>query len=107
MDVNLCLTLFYEQAVDDPRIGTSHISLYMALLQHCKQTGGTNPFPIYRDAVMKTAKINARYTYNKCINNLNDYGYISYVRSSNSSRQSTIRLKFDNQQSDGNVVCSK
>lgn len=90
MDLLLCLTAFYERALEDPRIGATHVSLYMALLQHCKQAGGGNPFHISRDAVMKTAKISGRHTYNKCINNLKDYGYIAYRPSSNSFTPSII-----------------
>jgi hypothetical protein len=69
------LTTFYQAIEDDVRINTTHISLYMALLQQWNTIGGINPFQIERDAIMKTAKINARYTYNKCINDLQDFGY--------------------------------
>ena len=64
------LTQFYEAISDDPRIGVSHISLYMALLQLWNLNGGKNPVMIERANIMRTAKINARYTYNKCMNNL-------------------------------------
>ena len=64
MDLFPALTGFYEAIEDDPRIGTTHISLYMALLQQWNSNGGNNPFVIVRANIMKTAKINARYTYN-------------------------------------------
>ena len=72
------LTEFYEAIEDDVRIGTSHISLYMALLQQWNLNGGINPVTIVRTSIMKAVKINARYTYNKCINNLQEFGYITY-----------------------------
>lgn len=87
------LTGFYTAVADDVRINATHISLYMALLQQWNIEGGKNPFPIKREAIMKTAKISARYTYNKCLNNLQEYGYIRYLPSSNSFTQSIIFLK--------------
>ena len=87
------LTVFYEAIADDARIGTTHISLYMALLQQWNLNGGMNPINITRVTIMKAAKINARYTYNKCMNNLQEFGYITYLPSSNSCRRSTVFLK--------------
>lgn len=87
------LSRFYNAIAEDARINATHISVYMALLQQWNLTGGKNPFPINRETVMKAAKINARYTYNKCINSLQEYGYIKYLPSSNSFTQSIIYLK--------------
>ena len=87
------LSGFYNAIAEDVRINATHISLYMALLQQWNLTGGKNPVPISRETVMKAAKINARYTYNQCINNLQEYGYIKYLPSSNSFTQSIIYLK--------------
>ncbi len=87
------LTGFYEAIEDDARISTTHISLYMALLQQWNMTGGTNPLNIVRSNIMKTAKINARYTYNKCMNNLQEYGYISYTPATNPFNNSIVYLK--------------
>jgi replication initiation and membrane attachment protein DnaB len=87
------LSGFFEAIEDDVRIGTTHISLYMALLQQWNLTGGINPLSIERDVLMKTAKINARYTYNKCMNNLQEFGYITYSPSSNQFTNSTVYLK--------------
>ena len=87
------LTEFFEAIETDVRIGTTHISLYMALLQQWNLKGGENPVTIERVPIMKAAKINARYTYNKCINNLQDYGYIIYYPAVNSSEQSKVFLR--------------
>jgi hypothetical protein len=76
MEPFLQLTVFYKTIVDDARIGVTHIILYMALLQKWNINGGTNPIRITRADIMKGAKINARFTYNKCINNLPEFGYI-------------------------------
>ena len=87
------LTGFYEAIADDGRIGVTHISLYMALLQQWNINGGINPVNIDRSSIMKAAKINARYTYNKCINNLQEFGYITYLPSSNPVVCSVVYLK--------------
>jgi replication initiation and membrane attachment protein DnaB len=87
------LSEFYEAIDGDVRIGATHISLYMALLQQWNLSGGKNPLSIERAVIMKAAKINARYTYNKCINNLQEFGYITYLPSSNQFTNSTVYLK--------------
>jgi hypothetical protein len=76
------LTAFYEAMEDDAMIRPSHISLYMALLQQWNLNGGINPVLIERCSIMKSAKINARNTYKKCMNDLQEYGYISFLSSS-------------------------
>ncbi len=78
------LSLFYNAIADDTRIGATHISLYMALLQQWNLSGGLNPVEVKRSVLMKLAKINARYTYNSCMNSLEEYGYIKYQPSLNS-----------------------
>lgn len=87
------LTGFYEAIEDDARISTTHISLYMALLQQWNLSGGTNPVNIGRASIMKAAKINARCTYSKCINNLQEFGYITYQPSTGTSSASVVFLK--------------
>ncbi len=87
------LTAFFEAIAEDPRISTTHICVYMALLQQWNKNGGINPFMILRNNIMKASKINARFTYNKCMNNLQEYGYITYQPSSNPFVFSTVYLK--------------
>ena len=79
------LTAFYNTIARDARIGTTHISLYMALLQQWNLNNGENPILIERDKVMKAAKISSRHTYNRCINDLHNYDYIIYNPSVNAS----------------------
>lgn len=87
------LSGFYQAIADDVRIGSTHISIYMALLQQWNMNGGNNPVSIQRTTIMRTAKINARQTYNKCINELQEYGYIVYEPSSNQFDASLVYLK--------------
>lgn len=93
MDIFPPLTGFYAAIAADTRIGASHISIYMALLQQWNINGGSNPVKIERASIMKAAKINARQTYNKCINQLQEYGYIIYEPCSNQFEASVIHLK--------------
>ena len=72
------LTAFYEAIADDARVNTAHISVYMALLQHWNLNQSENPLPLMRK-YHENGKINARHTYNKCINGLSEYGYIKYI----------------------------
>ena len=101
------LTGFYEAIEDDPRISTTHISLYMALLQQLNSNGGNNPFIIVRANIMKTAKINARYTYNKCMNNLREFGYINYLPASSQFSDSCVFLKGIKNEKCSQIHCAK
>ncbi len=82
MELQCIWKTFYQKIAEDPRIGTTHISLYMALL-HISFSKGENPVQFKRQEVMRNAKINARHTFNRCINDLSLYGYISYRPSKN------------------------
>lgn len=93
MDTFPPLTCFYNAIAADTRIGASHISIYMALLQLWNISEGNNPFIINRNLVMQTAKISSRQTYNKYMNELNEYGYINYEPSANQFESSIIYLK--------------
>ena len=73
------LTNFYEAIRDDPRISTTHISLYMALFQLYNLNGLKNPVNICRKRVMEVAKISGVATFHKCIKHLDEFGYIRYA----------------------------
>lgn len=88
------LTDFYTAISNDVRIGATHISLYMALLQQWNLNKGENPVLIKRNKVMKAAKINSRHTYNRCINDLHNYDYIIYKPSVNASVPTKITINF-------------
>ena len=86
------LTNFYSAIKDDNRIGTTHISMYMALFQLYNLNLFTNPIQITRGMVMETAKINGLATYHKCIKDLHAFGYIQYLPSFNPSINSQVYL---------------
>lgn len=93
MEIFQPLRDFYEAIEDDVRINTTHISLYFALLNKSNLSCGQNPILVTRYELMKAAKINARHTYNKCMNELHEYGYIIYKPSSNPFAGSIVYIK--------------
>jgi hypothetical protein len=92
MEIFQPLSDFYRAIEDDAKINSTHISLYFALLQRWNLDQSKNTFLIIRDELMKTAKISSRHTYNKCMNELDEYGYIKYTPSSNPVIQSRVYL---------------
>ncbi|MEP7375309.1 MAG: hypothetical protein ABI675_18050 [Chitinophagaceae bacterium] len=85
------LTDFYEAIADDLRIGTSHICVYIALLHVTDPAESVKAIEIDRNTVMKNAKI-SRKTYNKCLSELQEYGYIKYEPSLNPLVASKVYL---------------
>ncbi|PQV62175.1 hypothetical protein CLV53_101450 [Sediminibacterium magnilacihabitans] len=88
------LTHFYNAIANDARIGTAHISLYIALFQQWNLNKGENPILIERNHMMKAAKINSRHTYNQCMNNLHEFGYIIYEPAANNVVLSKVKLNY-------------
>lgn len=87
------LSAFYEAIAGDARIGVTHICLYIALLHEANGVTGAEPvIEINRDRLMQYARI-SRKTYNKCMKELKEYGFIKYEPSSNPSRQSRVYLR--------------
>ena len=106
MKIDQLLTRFYKDIAEDVRISSTHISLYTAILYLYAGQPDIYPVKVKRSAVMFTAKISARQTYNKHIRELHDYGYITYVPSSNQFDVSLIYfdLKEENQSSHSSVI---
>ena len=86
------LTSFYSAIKNDNRIGTTHISLYMALFQFYNINKLNNPIVITRTEVMEIAKISGLATYHKCMRDLVEFGYIQYLPSFNPSIGSRVNL---------------
>jgi hypothetical protein len=86
------LTRFFSAIREDHRIGTTHISIYMALFQFYNLNQFQNPVDITRSSVMEVAKISGLATYHKCIRDLADFGYIQYRPSYNPAIGSQVIL---------------
>ena len=85
---------FMDMVWEDPRIGPSHISLFVAILVQKRVSKKKILIPSAIGKIMKMAKICSKKTYYKCIRDLNDCGYIVYIPSNNPNKESIINLKF-------------
>ncbi|HEY9257516.1 hypothetical protein [Chitinophaga sp.] len=74
------LTALYAVIKSDNKIGAPHLSLYLALFQLWSMNDFDEPVSIDRKEVLELAKI-SRSTYQRCINDLHDQGYIKYIPS--------------------------
>jgi len=88
------LSDFFLAIEKDFRISTTHIAIYAALLQFRVDSGFINPIQAYRYEIMKIAKITGPVTYHKCMRELNDYGYISYVPKRSRNQRSVIYFPY-------------
>ena len=86
------LTNFFSAIKEDPRIGATHISLYMALFQFYYLNRLNNPIAITRTSVMEVAKIRGLATYHKCMKDLVECGYIQYEPSFDPGVRSRVYL---------------
>jgi len=86
------ISSFFSAIKEDPRIGATHISLYMALFQFYNLNRLTNPIAITRTSVMEVAKIRGLATYHRCMKDLVECGYIEYVPSFNPAVSSMVYL---------------
>jgi hypothetical protein len=77
---------------EDDRLNTAHVSLYIALFQFWNLNRFENPISINRSEVMRVSKIGSKTTYHRCINDLNDWGYLEYIPSKNPMKGSTINM---------------
>jgi hypothetical protein len=92
MEATTALYNFMEMVWEDPRIGPSHISLFIAILILYHKQEYQFPITVIRRELMKIAKISGIQTYHKCLKDLNRYGYIQYMPSFNPGKRSLIFL---------------
>lgn len=86
------LTEFFKAIKEDNRITTTHISLYMALFEIWSRNDFQNPICITRHEIMEAAKISGIATFHKCIKDLKELMYISYLPSRNPAVKSCVYL---------------
>lgn len=91
MDASKTLADFFSAIHSDPRINTTHISMYAALLQHWNLQK-TDPLLLFSHELMGIAKISSGKTYYKCLKELNQYGYLRYEPSFNRNQRSKIYI---------------
>jgi len=86
------LKTFLNRVAFDTNLGTSHVSVYLALCYLWLSGQSEECLFISRRKVMALAKIKSSSTYHRVINDLKDLGYIQYYPSYHPLRGSTIRL---------------
>ena len=86
------LSRFMSGIAGDPRIGSTHIALFVAVFDLWLQNGKVESLDIAPKRVMKKAKILARSTYVGAIRDLHEWGYWVYQPSYNNKIRSSIRL---------------
>jgi hypothetical protein len=82
-DYDSALTDFMNAVSEDPRMGPTHVSLFLAILYFYKKQKFQSPISIYSKELMKQAKISSGGTYHRCIQELSEYGFIRYIPSYN------------------------
>ena len=84
------LSRFFDAIEKDPRVNSTHIGVYAALLQCWVKQGCPGPLEAFSHEIIRVAKLSSRDTYFKYIRELNEYGYIRYERSFNRNFRSRI-----------------
>jgi hypothetical protein len=84
------LNAFFSLVKNDPRLSTTHVSLYLALFHYWNFHHFQNPISIYRENLMQISKIGSKNTYHRCIKQLHEAKYIYYHPSS--SRFGLVRI---------------
>lgn len=92
MEICEQLTRFCEKILQDPHVTPTHISLYLAIFLEFLIQKNPDQLNIDRDTLMLRAKISGRATYNKCMRELHEYGYIRYTPSFSSFLGSMVYL---------------
>ncbi len=84
---------FFEMAGEEPRIGITHICLYVAILSSWTVNNYPVPLVIRRDTLMRLAKIYSRHTFNKSMHDLHGCGFIRYYPAKSSKEGSVIYIR--------------
>lgn len=82
-DVASALKKFQIAIVDNARVAPTHVSLYLAIVFFSSLQDFKEPTAIFRRDLMKHAKICGDATYIKCIQDLQEFGFIKYTPSYN------------------------
>lgn len=77
----------------DQRATVWHMSLYIAILHSWCENQFQPSFCVSRRELMKFAHIGSIATYHKCLKQLIEYGYISYLPSYNPSSKTVVSLQ--------------
>ena len=91
MDALSALADFFAAIYSDPRINSTHICMYAALIQY-RNLQKTCPVLLSSVELMRMAKISSGKTYYKCLKELDQYGYLRYEPSFNRNEKSRVYI---------------
>ena len=86
------LPKFFQAMDSDPRISTSHMAVYFAMLRIWADTGFSGAVEIFASDGAKVAKL-SKSTYFTCLRDLHDFGYLVYVSSFKNDVPSKVYLR--------------
>ncbi len=87
---NDVLTDFFQSVKNDGRLSSTHVSICFVLFRYWMKNNYQNPITITRKKVMLYAKIRSTAIYHKVIQQLEEFGYITYTPSFHPNIGSTI-----------------
>lgn len=83
---------FFETVAEDPRILSSHIVLYLGLVNVWQGQGCPEEFEIISSEVMRIVKL-SRDTFRIRLNDLRAFGYIKYEAAGNQFVKGVVAFK--------------
>ena len=83
IDFGVAASGFLNQIKNNPRVGPTHISLFMTILSSAEKQKLEEPISAFSKDLMQRAKISGIATYHKCVQDLQELGFIKYVPSYN------------------------
>ncbi|SEJ53055.1 hypothetical protein SAMN05216327_11249 [Dyadobacter sp. SG02] len=90
MQLSKQIESFLDKAHSDPRIGTTHIALYLSILNMWYQSSGR--LYVYNRQVMRVAKISSSSTYSKLLRDLTEGGYVAFEPSYYKRTPSNLKI---------------
>lgn len=81
---------FFSAIESDGRISITHIGIFAALLQYRIRNDYGNQMELFSRDIMRIAKISSITTFQKCIKELDEFGYLRYERSFKRNRGSRV-----------------
>lgn len=84
---------FFDTIAEDPRIGTSHIVVYLALLHAWTLKGCPASMEVAAYEIMRYTKFRKRDTYLIRVKELAAFGYITYTAAENEYVKAEVGFK--------------
>nr|WP_277014698.1 hypothetical protein [Flavobacterium lindanitolerans] len=81
---------FFSAIEKDGRISVTHIGIYAVLFRLYIERNCASPMELFSREVMPLAKISSITTFQKCIKELHEYGYLRYEQSFKRNRGSKV-----------------